>query len=109
MTKKFDVYEDDIESISKFLEISTLVSEHNKDHFFNMIKERSNILLSEIDNKNKLREIEKDNYIKKILKLDKYKYSPAELKSYTLKDVKDIYDILKENNKKSKNIFNFFR
>ena len=109
MTAKIDIFDDDIESITKYLEISNIVAEHNKDHIAKVIIESADSLLKEIDKKNKLREIEKEKYIKKILKSHKDKYTFEELKSYSLKDVRDIYVIVDEENKSFiKKIFKFF-
>ncbi len=109
MTAKLDIYEDDIDTITKYLEVSSIIAEHNKDHIAKTIIENGESFLNEIDRRNKLREIEKEKYIKKILKSHKDKYSFEELKLYSLKDVRDIFEIVNEENKSFiKKIFKFF-
>lgn len=109
MTAKIDIYEDDIESMTKYLEVSSIVAEHNKDHVAKTIVENGELFLIEIDKRNKLREIEKEKYIRKILKSHKDKYTFEELKSYSLKDVREIFEIVDEENKSFiKKVFNFF-
>ena len=109
MTAKLDIYEDDIETMTQYLEVSNIVAEHNKDHIAKTIIENGDSFLAEIDKRNKLREIEKEKYIKKILKSHKDKYTFEELKSYSLKDVREIYEIVdEENNTFIKKVFKFF-
>lgn len=109
MTAKLDIYDDDIETMTQYLEVSNIVAEHNKDHIAKTIIENGDSFLAEIDKRNKLREIEKEKYIKKILKSHKDKYTFEELKSYSLKDVREIYEIVNEENKTFiKKVFKFF-
>ena len=109
MTAKLDIYEDDIETMTQYLEVSSIVAEHNKDHIAKTIIENGDSFLAEIDKRNKLREIEKEKYIKKILKSHKDKYTFEELKSYSLKDVREIFDMVDEENKTFiKKVFKFF-
>ena len=109
MTAKIDIYEDDIESLGEYLKVSDIVAEHNKEHTARTIKENADVFLNEINKKNKIREIEKEKYIKKILKKHNDKYTLEELKSYSLKDVREIHEAIQEEGKMFiKKIFNFF-
>jgi len=109
MTAKLDIYEDDIDTITKYLEVSNIVAEHNKDHIAKTIIENGESFLNEIDKRNKLREVEKEKYIKKILKSHKDKYTFEELKAYSLKDVREIFEMVDEENKTFiKKVFKFF-
>lgn len=109
MTAKIDIYDDDIDNITKYLEVSNIVAEHNKEHIAKLIKDNGDILLYEIDKKKKLREIEKEKYIKKILVSHKDKYTKEELQSYNLTDVREIYNIINDEKKNFiKKIFKFF-
>lgn len=109
MTKKIEAYEDDINSIKEYLDLSSKVAEHNKELIAKIIIDNGDYFLSEINKKNKLREIEKEKHIKKILKTHKDKYTAQELKSYSLSDVRNIYDIVNEENKSFiKKVFKFF-
>jgi hypothetical protein len=87
--------DDDIEylSLSKHLEDNTL---RDKNKVANEFIQMGNDLLFEVEEKNAMKEIEKDKLIKYILKHSKTKFYIQQLKTYSYNDVKEIYNDLKD-------------
>ena len=78
----------DIKSFTIFMEDDT---KRNKNKAANDFMEIGEDLLTEVEAKKLRQEIEKKKYVKYILRHSK-KYIKTQLNSYSLEDVKDIYD-----------------
>lgn len=87
---------DDI-TYSEFTKHLKLHIDKKKESFANEIESSGEIFSKEIDKKKKNENVEKGKLIKYILKKEKKKYSAQELYSYSLGDVRFIYDEIKSN------------
>jgi len=86
----------DLESLSKHLEEDT---NRKKSKTASEIEERGELLLKEINRKNRNKELMKNKLIPYIMNNAKGKYELDELNSYSFEDVQDIYNQLKKENR----------
>ena len=101
-------YDDDNENYGSFLEHLDEDMKRNKNKALSDIEQMGETYLLEIEEKKKRNEPIKDKYIKYILKKTKNRYTEKLLKSYSLDDVRNIYNELKSKNKFTlSNIFKF--
>jgi hypothetical protein len=83
--------DDDNENYEAFSEYLENDTKRKKNKTVSEIEEMGEIFLKEIDRKNKNNTIKSNKLIPYILKYCDGKYDEEELKSYSFKDVKDIY------------------
>lgn len=90
----FDENNDDI-TYGEFTKHLRLDIKRKKKNFANELEFSGEILSKEIENKKTLENLDKSKLIKYILKKEKKKYTAKELYSYSLADVRIIYDEIK--------------
>jgi len=99
--------DDDNENYEAFSEYLENDTKRKKNKTVNEIGEMGEVFLKEIDRKNKNNTIKSNKLILYILKNCDGKYDEKELKSYSFKDIKDIYTEIKIQRKPV--IIKFFR
>jgi len=100
-------FDDDDKDYLSFSEYLNEDLERNKNKTANEFNQIADDLLAEIEEKKKIIEIEKDKLITFILKHSKNKYSSYQLKSYSISDVRNIHNEIKNNRNVLSKFFHF--